>query len=151
MSKFELQQRALEGSGVSFEESQVAVQLEPSLYERLGKEKGWKQLSTLFYNRVFADTEAPHFKSIFASSTKQEAIENQVRVCVCKMRKSKNKSVESLVGWLVGWLVGLDECSLQDTHTHNSHAIVVFIDFIVLMEILSCYAVPLFCSNIWRA
>jgi hypothetical protein len=82
MSKFELQQRALDGSGVSLEESQVAVQLEPSLYERLGKEKGWKQLSTLFYDRVFADTEAPHFKSIFASSTKREAIENQVRACV---------------------------------------------------------------------
>ena len=47
MSKLELQQRALEGSGVTIEESQVALQLEPSLYLRLGQEEGWKQLSTL--------------------------------------------------------------------------------------------------------
>ena len=39
-------------------------------------------MSTLFYNRVFNDTENDWFLSIFSSSTKSEAIENQYRFFV---------------------------------------------------------------------
>ena len=76
MSKYELQEQALQASGVSVEESQKAVDLSPSIYERIGTE-GFEELSTLFYNRVFEDDQ-PWFLNIFSSSTKSEAIENQV-------------------------------------------------------------------------
>jgi hypothetical protein len=82
MSKFELQDKALEASGVSVEESEEAAKLQPSLFERLG-EDGFEQLSTLFYNRVFQDKDATWFLNIFSSSTKIEAIENQVRSPTC--------------------------------------------------------------------
>lgn len=77
MSKYELQAEALHASGISFETSQQALNLSPSMYDRLGIE-GFQELSTLFYHRVFDDDD-PRFQSIFSSSTKQEAIENQVR------------------------------------------------------------------------
>jgi hypothetical protein len=77
MSKIVLQQQVLASSGVSFDESQEAIHLSPSLFERLG-EDGLEHLSTLFYNEVFADKDARWFLNIFASSSKQEAIENQV-------------------------------------------------------------------------
>ena len=77
MSKFELQRQAFEASGVSVEESQQAVELQPSLYERIGEE-GMKHLSTTFYDRVFDDKDEVWFLNIFSSSTKREAIENQV-------------------------------------------------------------------------
>lgn len=77
MSKYELQAEALEASGISYETSQQALNLSPSIYHRLGTE-GFRELSELFYNRVFDDDD-PMFQSIFSSSTKQEAIENQVR------------------------------------------------------------------------
>ena len=76
MSKFELQAEALRASGVSVEESQEATNLSPTIYDRLGTE-GFEELSTLFYNRVFDDCDT-WFQSIFSSSTKKEAIENQV-------------------------------------------------------------------------
>ncbi|VEU36872.1 unnamed protein product [Pseudo-nitzschia multistriata] len=82
MSKQELQRRAFEASGVSYEESLKATKLIPSLYERLGRESGMEELSTLFYDRVFDDTENDWFLSIFASSTKAEAIDNQYRFFV---------------------------------------------------------------------
>ena len=134
MSKYELQRVAYERSGVSYEESQIAINFGKqsheeerrnnvvvndddngvdqgggdyndddgrasssttpnpnpssrrrtrkriSIYEVLGGDEynGCLELSTLFYNRVFADTEHPAFLNIFASSTKQEAIDNQV-------------------------------------------------------------------------
>ena len=81
MSKFELQDKALQRSGVSHEESLQAIQLSPSIYERLGKEEGLEHLSKLFYDRVFDDADA-RFTSIFSSSTKQEAIDNQYRFFV---------------------------------------------------------------------
>lgn len=82
MSKYELQEQAFQASGVSVEESQHAVTIiQPSLYERLG-ENGFKELSTLFYTRVFDDREAGWFLNIFSSSTKDEAIENQYRFFV---------------------------------------------------------------------
>lgn len=82
MSKFELQERALNASGVSYEDSLRATLLVPSLYERLGTETGMEELSTLFYDRVFDDSANEWFRSIFASSTKAEAIDNQFRFFV---------------------------------------------------------------------
>jgi len=77
MSKQALRQSAELHSGISWKASQVAIELEPSIYERIGKEDGLKELSTLFYNRVFDDFDHPWFINIFASSSKKEAIENQ--------------------------------------------------------------------------
>jgi len=82
MSKFELQERAFKASGVTYEESLKATQLVPSLYERLDKESGMETLSRLFYDRVFDDKENQWFLSIFASSTKEEAVDNQYRFFV---------------------------------------------------------------------
>ncbi len=80
MSKQSLQQAAKLNSGVSYEESKVAIDLQgPSMYQRIGEEDGCRMLSELFYERVFDDTEAPWFLNIFSSSTKAEAIDNQVR------------------------------------------------------------------------
>lgn len=77
MSRFELQKAAFERSGVSYEESLCATtRLQPSIYERLG-EDGLRALSQSFYDRVFADKEAAWFLSIFSSSTRTEAVENQ--------------------------------------------------------------------------
>ncbi len=66
-------------SGVSYQESEEAVQLKPTVYQRIGV-NGFEELSTLFYNRVFEDKESVWFLNIFASSSKAEAIENQVRI-----------------------------------------------------------------------
>ena len=82
MSKFELRDRAYKAGGITYEESLKASRLVPSLYERLGKESGMEELSRLFYDRVFDDTENDWFVSIFASSTKAEAIDNQYRFFV---------------------------------------------------------------------
>mmetsp|Transcript_23736 Transcript_23736/g.55343 ORF Transcript_23736/g.55343 Transcript_23736/m.55343 type:complete len:197 (+) Transcript_23736:124-714(+) len=76
MSKLELQRAAFERSGVSYEESLEASKMTPSLYERIG-DKGFLELSQTFYDRVFDDKEA-WFVNIFSSSTKVEAVENQV-------------------------------------------------------------------------
>ncbi|KAG7366951.1 bacterial-like globin-domain containing protein [Nitzschia inconspicua] len=81
MSKFQLQDEAFQSSGVSFAESQQALQLSPSIYERLGEE-GLLELSTLFYDRVFRDDRETWFLNIFSSSTKQQAIDNQYRFLV---------------------------------------------------------------------
>ena len=82
MSKFELQERAFKASGVTYEESLKVTQFVPSLYERLDKESGMESLSRLFYDRAFDDSENQWFLSIFASSTKEEAIDNQYRFFV---------------------------------------------------------------------
>ncbi len=79
MSKQSLQRTAKSKSGVSYEESIQAIELQPSIYERIGKEDGCRKLSELFYERVFDDKEAQWFLNIFSSSTKDEAIDNQVR------------------------------------------------------------------------
>ena len=81
MSKIELQKQAYQASGVSFSESEQVLQLKPTIYDRLG-EDGIELLSTLFYNRVFDDKDAPWFLSVFSSSSKSEAIENQYRFFV---------------------------------------------------------------------
>lgn len=85
MSKFELRERAYNAGGVTYEESLKATQLVPSLYERIGLESGMEELSRLFYDRVFDDSNEKKdqwFSSIFASSTKAEAIDNQYRFFV---------------------------------------------------------------------
>mmetsp|Transcript_11065 Transcript_11065/g.31807 ORF Transcript_11065/g.31807 Transcript_11065/m.31807 type:complete len:178 (-) Transcript_11065:162-695(-) len=82
MSKFVLQKQTLDACGISVEESQRALNLSPNLFHRLGGTDGWELLSTLFYDRVFADKSNPWFLNIFASSSKAEAIENQYRFFV---------------------------------------------------------------------
>jgi hemoglobin len=77
MSKYELQRETKERSGVSYEESLEAINLVPSIYERIGREEGFERLSQIFYDRVFADKDATWFLNIFSSSTKAEAVENQ--------------------------------------------------------------------------
>lgn len=79
MSKQSLRKSAERNSGVSYEESIQALELNPSIYHRIGKEDGCRRLSELFYERVFDDTDAQWFLNIFSSSTKDEAIDNQVR------------------------------------------------------------------------
>ena len=76
MSKQELRQAASEGSGVSYEESTLASQMVPTLYDRIGDD-GILRLTQRFYDKVFEDDEA-WFINIFSSSTKSEAIDNQV-------------------------------------------------------------------------
>lgn len=96
MSKPVLQKLAAAASGVTYEESLVATQLEPSVYERLGGDDGFRLLSSLFYDRVFEDGKhdepgaaassssgsSKWFLNIFSSSTKEEAIDNQYRFLV---------------------------------------------------------------------
>ena len=79
MSKQSLHNTAKQHSGISYEDSIKALTLNPSLYHRIGQEEGCKRLSTLFYDRVFNDNDAQWFLNIFSSSTKSEAIDNQVR------------------------------------------------------------------------
>ena len=78
MSKQELQAKTFEACGVSFDQSTRAAKLSPTLYQRIG-EAGFQELSSTFYDLVFADKDAAWFLNIFSSSTKTEAIENQVR------------------------------------------------------------------------
>lgn len=84
MSKHDLRAAAAKLSGVTYEESLLAssTELNPSMLERIGGPSGFHTLSTLFYNRVFADASHPWFLGIFASSTKDEAIDNQYRFLV---------------------------------------------------------------------
>lgn len=49
--------------------------MQVNLFDRLGLE-ALKKLATAFYDRVYADTEDPHFRSVFASSPKAVAIRN---------------------------------------------------------------------------
>jgi truncated hemoglobin YjbI len=76
MSKQGLQKAAFDASGISVEESLEATAMEPSLFERIGEE-GIRELSTRFYDKVFADKDNPWFLNIFSSSSKNEAIEHQ--------------------------------------------------------------------------
>lgn len=81
MSKHELQDETKRTSGISVIESEKPAALSPSIYDRIGEE-GFLDLSTLFYDRVFADCDNQWFLGIFSSSTKQEAIDNQYRFLV---------------------------------------------------------------------
>jgi truncated hemoglobin YjbI len=111
MSKYELQELTHDASGISYSESTLALELSPNMYERWGAE-GWMLLSKLFYDRVFADTAAPWFKSIFASSTKEEAINNQYRFFVQTFggpdlyRQAKGQKHTRLVGRHANYAIG---------------------------------------------
>ncbi|KAJ7554395.1 hypothetical protein O6H91_06G138300 [Diphasiastrum complanatum] len=76
-----LQQQATGRSGVK-EEDAFAID-EVNLYQKLGHQT-FVNLSTEFYNRVYADEE-PWFRSIFANSTKEEAIQNQYEFFIQRM------------------------------------------------------------------
>ena len=83
MSKHDLRTAAAKLSGVSYEQSLLAsTSLNPTLLDRIGGPSGFYTLSTLFYNRVFNDNSNPWFLGIFATSTKEEAIDNQYRFFV---------------------------------------------------------------------
>ena len=110
MSKYELQRIAYENSGITYEESQeykthpIIITKSKSMYERLGYDNGCKLLSELFYNNVFNDKDNIQFLNIFASSTKNEAIDNQYRFFVetfggpSLYQKKKNSKYTRLVG-----------------------------------------------------
>jgi truncated hemoglobin YjbI len=83
MSKHELRAAATKLSGITYEQSLLAsTSLDPPVLERIGGSLGFQTLSTLFYDRVFADASNPWFLGIFATSTKDEAIDNQYRFLV---------------------------------------------------------------------
>ncbi|GKY98245.1 hypothetical protein MPSEU_000782200 [Mayamaea pseudoterrestris] len=81
MSKYELQRRATDLSGVSHEDAQRALHLSPSVFDRIGTD-GIHLLSQIFYDGVYSDKENQWFLNIFASSSKKEAIDNQFRFFV---------------------------------------------------------------------
>ena len=83
MSKHELRAAAAKLAKVTYEESLLAsTALSPPLLERIGGPQGFHTLSTLFYNKVFGDASNTWFLGIFATSTKEEAVDNQFRFLV---------------------------------------------------------------------
>lgn len=76
-----LQQKASELSGVSTDDA-FAIDDE-NLFEKLGLQT-FINLSTDFYNRVYNDEEE-WFRSIFANSKKEDAIQNQYEFFVQRM------------------------------------------------------------------
>jgi len=55
-----------------------------NLYERLGRDV-FVQLSTEFYNRIYADTEKPEFLQNFLGRDKNDAIRNQYEFFIQRM------------------------------------------------------------------
>jgi hemoglobin len=84
MSKFVLRSATEQLCGVSHDEAHYLLntQDQEKFFDRIGSEEGCRQLSQLFYDRVFADKGNPWFLQIFASSTKSEAVDNQYRFLV---------------------------------------------------------------------
>lgn len=124
MSKFDLQKRTHEHSGVSYEESLEAQQLSPSVYERIG-ENGIRQLSESFYERVFADKETPWFLNIFASSNKKEAVENQYRFLVQTfggppLYREKKGKYTRLVGRHANYNIGIKAAKRWIEHMNET-------------------------------
>ncbi|PIN00998.1 hypothetical protein CDL12_26498 [Handroanthus impetiginosus] len=76
-----LQEKASQWSGVRADDA-FAID-ETNLYEKLGLQT-FINLSTNFYNRVY-DDEEEWFRSIFANSKKEEAIQNQYEFFVQRM------------------------------------------------------------------
>ncbi|CAM6121110.1 unnamed protein product [Calypogeia fissa] len=93
-----LQEQATIRSGVRQEDA-FAID-EVNLYQRLGQD-AFVQLSTNFYNRVY-DDENEWFKSIFANSSKEEAIQNQYEFFIQRMGGpplySRRKGHPALIG-----------------------------------------------------
>ncbi|KAH7840513.1 hypothetical protein Vadar_017931 [Vaccinium darrowii] len=94
-----LQQKASEWSGV--EQSDAFAIDTTNLYEKLGGLQTFVNLSTNFYNRVYDDDEE-WFRSIFANSKKEEAIQNQYEFFVQRMGGpplySQRKGHPALIG-----------------------------------------------------
>ncbi|KAG6389501.1 hypothetical protein SASPL_150971 [Salvia splendens] len=76
-----LQEKASEWSGVSQNDA-FAID-DTNLYEKLGHQT-FINLSTNFYNRVY-DDEEEWFRSIFANSKKEDAIQNQYEFFIQRM------------------------------------------------------------------
>ncbi|KAM7493236.1 hypothetical protein LguiB_027845 [Lonicera macranthoides] len=93
-----LQQKASEWSGV--EQTDAFAIDETNLFEKLGLQT-FISLSTNFYTRVYEDEEE-WFRSIFANSTKEEAIRNQYEFFVQRMGGpplySQRKGHPALIG-----------------------------------------------------
>lgn len=93
-----LQQKASEWSGVSTDDA-FAIDDE-NLFEKLGFET-FINLSTNFYTRVY-DDEEEWFRSIFANSKKEDAIQNQYEFFVQRMGGpplySQRKGHPALIG-----------------------------------------------------
>ncbi|KAM7490350.1 hypothetical protein LguiA_033271 [Lonicera macranthoides] len=93
-----LQQKASEWSGV--EQKDAFAIDETNLFEKLGLQT-FISLSTNFYTRVYEDEEE-WFRSIFANSTKEEAIRNQYEFFVQRMGGpplfSQRKGHPALIG-----------------------------------------------------
>ncbi|KAI8559241.1 hypothetical protein RHMOL_Rhmol04G0157100 [Rhododendron molle] len=77
-----LQQKVSEWSGV--EQSDAFAIDSTNLFDKLGGLQTFVNLSTNFYNRVYDDDEE-WFRSIFANSKKEEAIQNQYEFFVQRM------------------------------------------------------------------
>ncbi|XP_058192163.1 two-on-two hemoglobin-3 isoform X2 [Rhododendron vialii] len=94
-----LQQKASEWSGV--EQSDAFAIDSTNLFDKLGGLQTFVNLSTNFYNRVYDDDEE-WFRSIFANSKKEEAIQNQYEFFVQRMGGpplySQRKGHPALIG-----------------------------------------------------
>ncbi|KAL9247892.1 hypothetical protein vseg_021272 [Gypsophila vaccaria] len=77
-----LQKKASEYSGVDTNEA-FAID-DTNLFQKLGLQT-FINLSTNFYTRVYDDEEQEWFRSIFANSTKEDAIQNQYEFFVQRM------------------------------------------------------------------
>uniref|UniRef100_A0A7S2EPK9 Globin n=1 Tax=Trieres chinensis TaxID=1514140 RepID=A0A7S2EPK9_TRICV len=124
MSKHTLHRLAFDTSGVTYEESLEATNLQPSIYERIGSD-GFENLSESFYDRVFADNEAQWFLNIFSSSTRQEAVENQYRFFVQTfggpdLYRQKKGKYTRLVGRHANYNIGSKAAFRWVEHMHKS-------------------------------
>ncbi|KAJ6830514.1 two-on-two hemoglobin-3 isoform X2 [Iris pallida] len=94
-----LQEKASEWSGVAASDA-FAID-ETNLFQALGGLQPFVDLSTNFYNRVYAD-EYEWFRSIFAGSRKEDAIQNQYEFFVQRMGGpplySQRKGHPALIG-----------------------------------------------------
>ncbi|OIV96545.1 hypothetical protein TanjilG_24198 [Lupinus angustifolius] len=78
-----LQQKASEWSGVQTADAFAIDKDQTNLFQKLGLQ-AFINLSTNFYNRVY-DDEEEWFRSIFANSEKEKAIQNQYEFFVQRM------------------------------------------------------------------
>ncbi|RWW56332.1 hypothetical protein BHE74_00036970 [Ensete ventricosum] len=94
-----LQQKASEWSGVAASDA-FAID-ETNIFRALGGIQPFIDLSTNFYNRVY-DDEEEWFRSIFANSKKEDAIQNQYEFFVQRMGGpdlySQRKGHPALIG-----------------------------------------------------
>uniref|UniRef100_A0A7S2WRL1 Globin n=1 Tax=Eucampia antarctica TaxID=49252 RepID=A0A7S2WRL1_9STRA len=124
MSKQQLQDYAFKYSGVTYEESLEAINIKPSIYERIG-DKGFMKLSELFYERVFNDDDAAWFLNIFSSSTKNEAVDNQFRFFVQTfggpdLYRQKKGKYTRLAGRHANYNIGTNAANRWVMHMDNA-------------------------------